>query len=198
MRAAFVIFEGMTALDFVGAFDPISRLRSNGILPDLEWSICARSERVDDANRLGFHADSVAESLAGYDLVVVPGGMATRSLIRDAAFVAWIGSASESPLLASVCTGSLLLGAAGLLKGRVATTNRSAFDILERYVSRPAHARVVDAGEVVTAAGVSAAIDLGLYLCERLAGAAARERIAEQMEYRHYDPAALLKTTEEA
>ncbi len=198
MRAAFVIFEGMTSLDFIGAFDPISRLRWNGILPDLEWSICARSDRVADANRLGFHPDSVAEPLSGYDLVVVPGGMATRSLIREAPFLAWIGSASESGLLASVCTGSLLLGAAGLLKGRVATTNRSALDVLERYASRVVQARVVDAGGVVTAAGVSAAIDLGLYLCERLAGAEARERIAEQMEYRHYDPAAVVKAREDA
>ena len=197
MRAAFVIFEGMTSLDFIGAFDPISRLRWNGILPDLEWAICARSDRVDDANRLGFHSDSVAEPLSGYDLVVVPGGMATRSLIREAPFLAWIASASESGLLASVCTGSLLLGAAGLLKGRVATTNRSAFDVLERYAARVAQARVVDAGEVVTAAGVTAAIDLGLYLCERLAGAEARERIAEQMEYPHYDPAAVVKATED-
>ena len=198
MRAAFVIFEGMTSLDLVGAFDPISRLRLNGILPDLEWSVCARSERVDDANRFGFYADRVAESLSGYDLVVVPGGLATRSLIRDERFLAWIGSASESGLLASVCTGSLLLGAAGLLKGRVATTNQSAFDVLARYAGRVAHARVVDAGVVVTAAGVSAAIDLGLYLCERLAGAEARERIAEQMEYRHYDPAAVVIATKDA
>ena len=97
-----------------------------------------------------------------------------------------------------MCTGSLLLGAAGLLKGRVATTNQSAFDILERYVSRVERARVVDAGAVVTAAGVSAAVDLGLHLCERLAGAPAREQIAEQMEYRHYDPAAVVKVTEDA
>jgi cyclohexyl-isocyanide hydratase len=132
---------------------------------------------------LRFVPDVVGESLSGYDLLVVPGGSGTRTLMRDADFLRWFGTAADVPLKVSACTGSLLLGAAGFLRGKAATTHPRARPDLAEFCSTVEHRRIVDAGDVVTAAGVTAGIDLGLYLVERLAGAAAREQIARQMDY---------------
>jgi len=187
MRIAFVIYNRMTALDFIGVYDPLTRLRTMHLLPDVAWEICAFTPEVRDIAGLRFTPTRVGESLAAYDLVVVPGGFGTRELVEDAPFLAWLRTAAPCPLKASVCTGARLWGAAGFLQGKRATTHPDAFDEL-----RPTGAlvvkdeRVVDAGDIVTARGVTAAIDLGLYLVERLAGQALRERIQRQMDYPHY------------
>jgi len=185
MRAAFVIFDGMTALDFVGAYDPLGRLRTMGVLPDFEWSVCATTGTVADDRGLRFLPDLVGGSLERFDLLVVPGGHGTRALRHDPAFVAWLRTAAGVPLKASVCTGALLLGAAGFLAGKPATTHPSARRELEPYCGEVRSERVVDAGGVVTAGGVTAAIDLGLHLVRRLAGAEAMRRLARQMDYPH-------------
>ena len=187
MHAAFVIFESMTALDFVGAFDPVSRLKTMGFLPDLSCDICGRTREVRDSAGIIFCATRVAEPLSGYDLVVVSGGPGTRMLVGDSDFVAWIRSAAESELVASVCTGSLLLGAAGLLEGHAATSHSTALSDLRAYVDHVVSERIVDSGRIVTAAGVTSSIDLGLYLCEKFAGPDAREQICAQIEYRCFD-----------
>ncbi|WP_224449648.1 DJ-1/PfpI family protein [Haloprofundus salilacus] len=185
MRAGFVTFDGMTALDFVGGFDPVTRLSTMGYV-DLEWDVCAsaaaQTETVTAAANLRFEVDSAGESLAGYDLLFVPGGSATRELRRDDAFVSWLETAEECPVVASVCTGSLLLGAAGFLDGRLATTHPNAFDMLEEYCE-VVDARVVDEGPVVTARGVASALDVGLHLVERLTDVETRREIAAQMDY---------------
>lgn len=182
MRAAFVIFDGMTALDFIGAYDPLTRLRTMSFREDFSWDVCARSSEVRDHTGLRFAPTRVGEPLEGYDLLVVPGGHAARALVEDASFVGWLRTAAACELKSSVCTGSLLLGAAGFLEGRRATTHPSALDDLKKFCAVSAE-RVVDEGDVVTAGGVTAAIDLGLHLCERLAGREAREKIQRQMDY---------------
>jgi transcriptional regulator GlxA family with amidase domain len=183
MRAAFVIFDRMTALDFVGVYDPVTRLQSMGFLPDLTWDICAASERVTDDRGLVFTPTRTGEALNGYDLLIVPGGFGTRTLSNDAAFIEWLRTAADCKLKASVCTGALLLGAAGFLEGRRATTHRSAFQELAKYCLTVVDDRVVDEGDVVTARGVASALDLGLHLVERLAGPEAGDRIRRQMDY---------------
>ena len=185
MRIAFVIYEGMTALDFVGAYDPLTRLKTMGFMRDVDWDICAYTAEVHDGAGLAFRPTRVAEPLGGYDLVYVPGGLATRLLVEDPGFVDWIRTASGSRRIASVCTGSLLLGAAGLLTGRRATTHPSAFDELRPYCAEVLDARVVDEGAVVTGRGVASSLDLGLYLAEQIAGPAVTERIRRQMDYPH-------------
>ena len=182
MQIAFIIFDHMTALDFVGVYDPLTRLKSMNFVPDLAWDICARTRAVLDDRGLRFTATRVAEPLAGYDLLVVAGGYGTRTLMNDASFIGWLKTATDCPLKASVCTGSLLLGAAGFLQGKHATTHPSAYTELQAFCAVE-HTRVVDAGDVVTAGGVSAGIDLGLYLVEKFAGAEVRTRIARQMDY---------------
>ena len=183
MKTAFIVFQGMTALDFIGFYDPLTRLATMNIVDDFQWRVCSNSPRVSDDRGLAIEADSVNEPLDAYDLVFVPGGFGTRSLQHDRDFVDWLKTAGPARMKVSVCTGALLLGAAGFLRGRRATTHPSAYRELQDYCGEVVQERVVDEGEVVTARGVSSAIDLGLHMVERIAGAEARERIAAQMDY---------------
>lgn len=183
MKTAFILFDQLTALDFVGVYDPLTRLRSMQVMPAFTWSLCAFTKEIADDKGLRFSPDVVAEPLDEYDLVVVPGGFGTRPLQHDDAFLDWLRTAEAVPLKVSVCTGALLLGAAGFLKGKRATTHPNGFDALAPYCAHVVDQRIVDEGDVVTARGVTSAIDLGLYLVERLAGEAARARIAKQMDY---------------
>lgn len=183
MKAAFVVFDGMTSLDFIGFYDPVTRLKSMKIMDDFEWRVCATAQGVVDDRGLRIQADTVAQPLDSYDMVFLPGGFGTRTLQNDRAFVDWLKSAQSARLKVSVCTGALLLGAAGFLRGRRATTHPSAYKELEPYCGSVVQDRVVDEGDVVTAGGVSSAIDAGLHIVQKLAGAGARDRVAVQMDY---------------
>ena len=183
MRMAFVIYDGMTALDFIGAYDPLTRLHTMKLLPDVSWNVCATTTTVRDGAGLRFAPDTVGQPLTGYDLVFVPGGFGTRALLDDGDFLGWIATAAEAPLLTSVCTGSLLLGAAGLLKDARATTHPTAYEQLRPYCREVVDERIVDEGRIITGRGVTSSIDLGLYLVEKLAGKAIRQRIQTQMDY---------------
>jgi cyclohexyl-isocyanide hydratase len=183
MKAAFIVFDGMTALDFIGFYDPITRLKSMKIIEDFAWNVCAQSAEVTDDRGLKFKADTVGGTLEGYDLIVVPGGFGTRKLQHDDTFMRWIKTAANVPLKISVCTGALILGAAGFLKGRRATTHPSAYQELEPYCATVVKERVVDEDCIITARGVSSSLDMGLHVVERLAGAEARARVAAQMDY---------------
>lgn len=183
MNAALVGFNKMTCLDFVGFYDPVTRLRSMQLMPDFEWTICALTQTVTDDRGVTIEATGVGEPLAEYDLLFVPGGIGTRALQKDKAFIDWLRSFPTTGLAVSVCTGALLLGAAGFLKGKRATTHPSALQDLVPYCQEVVKQRIVDEGNVITAGGVAASIDLGLYVVERLAGPAVRTRIAIQMDY---------------
>jgi transcriptional regulator GlxA family with amidase domain len=183
MKTAFIIFDRMTALDLIGVYDPLTRLKSMSFVPEFSWQMCAFTKGVSDDRGLRFIPDTIAESLAAYDLIVIPGGMGTRSLRYDRAFIEWLQSAEPVKLKTSVCTGSLLLGAAGYLAGKRATTHPNAFEELEPYCAAVENRRIVDEGSVITARGVSSSLDLGLHLVERIAGGEARTRIAKQMDY---------------
>ncbi|MEO7726865.1 MAG: DJ-1/PfpI family protein [Burkholderiales bacterium] len=183
MKAAFLVFDGMTALDFIGFYDPLTRLKSMKIMPDFEWRICSMTPYVNDDRGLRFAANPADEPLDAYDMIVVPGGFGTRRLQHDAEFIAWLQTAQRAPLKASVCTGALLLGAAGFLQGRRATTHPNAYTELAPYCATVVKERIVDEGDVITARGVSSAIDLGLHLVQKLAGTEARDRVAAQMDY---------------
>jgi transcriptional regulator GlxA family with amidase domain len=186
MKAALIVFDRMTYLDFVGFYDPVTRLKSMNVLPDFEWRICSnRAQVADDRGATGMKMvpESVLEPLDGYDLLFVPGGMGTRTLQKDREFIQWLQTGAAAKRKVSVCTGALLLGAAGFLRGKRATTHPSALRDLEPYCDRVLTDRIVDEGDVITGGGVSAAIDLGLHLVEQFAGAEARARVAKQMCY---------------
>src|SRR5690348_3523403 len=112
MRAAFVVFDRLTFLDFIGFYDAVTRLKTMKIMEDFEWRICAPTNQVTDDRGLRVQADSVAEPLDPYDLLFLPGGFGTRALQHDANFIEWLQTASGAKLKVSVCTGALLLGAA--------------------------------------------------------------------------------------
>lgn len=183
MKAAFVVFDRMTSLDFIGFYDPVTRLKSMKIIDDFEWRICSTTPCAVDDRGLRIEADAVNEPLDSYDLLFVPGGLGTRNLQHDHRFIGWLKAARSVPLKVSVCTGALLMGAAGFLQGRRATTHPGAYQELEPYCGEVVRERVVDEGDLITAGGVSSALDLGLHLVQRLAGADARDRIAAQMDY---------------
>jgi transcriptional regulator GlxA family with amidase domain len=183
VKAAFIVFDRMTSLDFIGFYDPVTRLKSMKIIDDFEWRICATTQHVVDDRGLRIEADAIAEPLNSYDMLFVPGGFGTRSLQHDRSFVDWLRTGASARLKVSVCTGALLLGVAGYLQGKRATTHPSAFKELEQYCRAVVPDRVVDEGDIVTAGGVTAAIDAGLHVVERLGGPEARLRIAAQMDY---------------
>ncbi len=186
MKIAFVIYDGVTLLDFAGAFDPLTRLKTMGFLPDLTWDICARTATVRSAEGAELTPACVDNDLSAYDYVIIPGGDGIRDLMRDPAFLRWISVASEKTTVAAVCGGALLLGAAGLLRERRATTHPALQPVLKNFAREVSTDRIVDEGCVITAGGVTAAIDLGLYLCGKIAGQDVREQIRKQMDYRGY------------
>lgn len=185
MQIAFVIFDQMTALDFVGVYDPLTRLKSMSFMPDLQWDICSFTPEVRDDRGLHFSPDKIAQPLTDYNLILVPGGYGTRLLQKSSEFIKWLKTAQPAGCIASVCTGALLLGAAGFLKNKAATTHPSAFEELKPYCRKVSGKRVCDEGSVITSRGVTAAIDLGLYLVESIKGPEVREAIAKQMDYPH-------------
>ena len=184
MQIAFLMFNEMTALDILGAYDAITRLKTTGILPDLTWQWCGDAGIVLDDRGLRFTPDLVRPPLGEFDMVVVGGGMVTRRLMHDQDFIGWIRTAESASLKASICTGALLLGAAGFLKGKRATTNPPAYHELEPYCAQVVQDRVVDEGDVITARGVMHSIDCGLHVVRRLAGDEAYARIRQMMDYR--------------
>ncbi|MEP0857354.1 DJ-1/PfpI family protein [Trichocoleus sp. DQ-U1] len=183
MKVAFIIYTGMTALDFIGVYDPVTRLKTMNFISDLEWDICAYSQEVSDNAGLRFTPNKVGESLQPYDMIIVPGGIGTRNLVDDPELMTWLKTSATCKFKVSVCTGSLLLGAAGFLQGKTATTHPNAFQDLQKYCKSVVNKRVVDEGDVITARGVTSAIDLGLYLCEKFAGYEIKEKIRQQMDY---------------
>ncbi len=183
MKIAFILFNGLTALDFIGIYDPLTRLKSMGFISDLEWNLCAPTKQVRDDKSLLFTSTVVGGSLRDYNLLVVPEGFGTRTLAKDPDFINWLKTAESCELKASVCTGALLLGACEFLRGKPATTHPGAFAELQPYCLKVLKNRIVDAGDVVTAGGVTSGIDLGLYLVERFCGPEARAKISRQMDY---------------
>jgi cyclohexyl-isocyanide hydratase len=183
MRIAYILFDGITWLDFIGIYDPISRLKSLNYLPNLTWDICSFTETVTDNFGLEIKPNKIQNALVDYDAIIVPGGFGTRKLQSDAAFINWLKTAENVKSKISICTGSLLLGAAGFLKDKNATTNYQEYEALKPFCKAVLTDRVVDDEGVITAGAVSASIDLGLYLCKKWAGQAAQEDIRKRMDY---------------
>lgn len=186
MRFAFVVYDGLTLLDFAGVYDPVTRLKTMGFKDDFEYRVCAMKQTVRTIEGLEMTVDQVGEPLDGYDVIFIPGGSGVSALFGDTAFMQWIKSAAPHTVMSAVCGGALVLGALGLLKGRRATTHPALMQHLARFTEQPCEDRIVDEGSVITARGVTSAIDLGLYLCERIAGKEVRVKIQQQMDYSAY------------
>jgi putative intracellular protease/amidase len=180
MQIAIPLYDRFTALDAVGPYEVLSRL------PDSELTFVGYEVgpvRTDN-ERLAMHVDAVFEAIPEPDVIVVPGGWGTRALLDDERILSWIRHAHEhSQWTTSVCTGSLLLGAAGVLDGLDATSHWLELDALAGFGASPTGRRVVEQGKVITAAGVSSGIDMGLTLAAKIAGEEFAKTIQLLIEY---------------
>ena len=183
VKLAYIIFEGITWLDLIGVYDPISRLKALNYLPDLSWDICSHTDSIKDRFGLEMKPTKVKSSLSDYDAIIVPGGLGTRRLQTDDGFITWIKTAEPVFYKISICTGSLILGAAGFLKNKIATTNFAEYETLKSYCKKISTERIIEDNGVITAGAVTASIDLGLFLCNKWAGAQAAEEIRKKMDY---------------
>jgi transcriptional regulator GlxA family with amidase domain len=183
MRIAILVFDRLTALDAIGPYEVLSRL------PGAELRLVAEQAGVKrtDTGALGLQADLALEQMPDPDVVLVPGGPGSRALIAHQTALDWLRAAHEaSTWTTSVCTGSLVLGAAGILDGKRATTHWAYLERLRELGAEPVAERVVEDGKVLTAAGVSAGIDMALWLAARIAGDEVAQAIQLGIEY---DPA---------
>jgi len=185
MKIGFIIYDGLTALDFVGVHDPVTRLKTMGFVSDLSWEICALESTVTATGGVTLNASATGGTLNSFDTIIVPGCVDIEETLANEELIDWIATGSGCRLIATVCTGSVLCGAAGLLDGARATTHPMAYDDLSKYCE-VSEQRVVDDGSVISARGVTSAIDLGLYFCERVTDEQTRKSIAKQMDYPHY------------
>ncbi|WP_052669255.1 DJ-1/PfpI family protein [Nitriliruptor alkaliphilus] len=181
MQIAFVLYPELTALDLVGPLEVLSRL------PGAEVHLVATDPGTVTADNgvLQLVATSSLHGVPAPDVLLVPGGTAgTVRAARDPELLDWLRQAAlTATWITSVCTGSLVLGSAGLLEGRRATSHWAALEELRAYGAEPVQGRFVVDGNVVTAAGVSAGIDMALWLTAQLAGGDVADLLELVIEY---------------
>lgn len=177
----------MTTLDFVGAYDPITRLKTMGFINELEYDVCSNKKKIIASEGLEITADKILNNLSQYDFIVVPGGEGVKYIAQDKEFIEWIKTASGKSTITSVCGGSIILGVAGLLKDKKATTHPMLMEYLKKFTPYATDKRIVEDMDIITARGVTSSVDLGLFLCEKIAGKEIREKIQKQMDYLNYD-----------
>jgi transcriptional regulator GlxA family with amidase domain len=184
------LFEGAEELDWAGPWEVLAAWALQWPDDDVHVFTLAREDRpVTCAKGLRVLPDETWETAPPLDVLVYPGGRGTRRELQDEAVLDWIrGLAAGETVVASVCTGSLVLAAAGLLDGKPATTHWGSLELLPtlgREIEVRPDDRFVDNGNVLTAAGVSAGIDMALHLVARLHST---ERAREVRRYIQYDP----------
>ena len=181
-QIAIPLFAQFTALDGIGPYEVLQRI------PDVDVTFVGHERGVvrSDNGMLGIEVDATFEEMPTPDVVVFPGGYGTRALMTDERVLDWVRRAhATTAVTTSVCTGSLVLAAAGLLQGLTATTHWSALDVLADHGATPTAERVVEHLDrrIITAAGVSSGIDMALRLVEILVDRTAAEASQLMIEY---------------
>ncbi len=194
MQIAYLLYDRFTALDITGPHEVLNSVPGNESVFVAENAGPVRNE----SDTLSLVADASTEEVTAPEIVVVPGGFGTRALIEGAAqakpssdpfdggepLLDWLRAVHEtSTWTTSVCTGALLLAAAGILEGVPATTHWLARDLLAELGAKPVAERVVEQGKIVTAAGVSAGIDMALHLVQRINGTEVAQAVQLGIEY---------------
>jgi len=182
MLIAIPLFPQVTVLDGIGPYEVLQRIP--GL--DIVFIGHERGEVRSENGFLGLIRDATFEEVASPDIIVFPGGVGTRPLMTDERVLEWVRHAHQTTTYTtSVCTGSLVLGAAGLLKGLTATTHWSTYPALEATGATPVAERVVEHLDqrIITAAGVSSGIDMALRLVELLRDATAAKASQLMIEY---------------
>lgn len=167
MDVAILLYDDLTALDAVGPYEVLSRI------PDYKVTFVAAEPgpKLTDTKMLSLVAEASLDDMPHPDIVLVPGGPGQEQAEKDERVLSWLRAAHETTTwTTSVCTGSLVLGSAGLLQGKRATTYWLALDELAQHGATPVSERVVIDGKVVTAAGVSSGIDMALTLAAHIGG----------------------------
>jgi transcriptional regulator GlxA family with amidase domain len=191
IKVEVLVYDGFDELDSLG---PYEVLRHASRLADLQLSLVTATGQAEVTGNNGVHLGKLREwTPEDADVLVLPGGGATRpgpglraelesglipKRLREVK-----DQASPEVIFASVCSGSLLMGAAGLLEGRPATAHHSVFDKLVEYGAVLTRARVVDDGDIVTAGGITSGLELGLHLVDRVLGASVALQVETVMEY---------------
>jgi len=180
MEIAILIYDKLAALDAVGPYEVMRNV------PGWDVRFVAKEKgdtRTEDGT-LGLVADHTLAEVTSPDIVLVPGGMGSRPLMQDEGLLQWLRDVDRSTKwTTSVCTGSLLLGAAGLLDGKRATGNWLVLEALRQFGADPVGGRWVEDGKVITAAGVTAGIDMALHLVDRELGPEVAQAVQLGLEY---------------
>lgn len=180
MQIAYLLYDRFTALDIIGPHDVLNSVPGNESIFVAENAGPVRNE----SDTLSLVADASLDEVTSPDIVVVPGGFGNRILLEHEPLHEWIRTAHENTAwTTSVCTGALLLAAAGLLDGVPATTHWLARDVLAELGAKPVPDRVVQHGKIVTAAGVSSGIDMALWLVQQINGDEVAQAVQLGIEY---------------
>ncbi|HUL06722.1 MAG TPA: DJ-1/PfpI family protein [Candidatus Acidoferrum sp.] len=184
LQIGILVFPGVQQLDLTGPYEVFASIPEAKV--HLIWK--DRSP-ITSATGLVLAATVTFGECPALDVLCIPGGGGVNALLQDTAVLAFVrAQAEQARYVTSVCTGSLVLGAAGLLKGRRATTHWYAHDFLARFGAIPVHDRVVRDGNLITAGGVTAGIDFGLAVVAELLGQAQAEAIQLALEYAPQPP----------
>lgn len=180
MKIAALLFDKITVLDLIGPLEALSWLPGAEVV----WVGPKKGPVRAAPTGVSLNVEKSFDEVAAADVLVVPGGPGVRPLLDDEAAVAWVRKIdATTQWTTSVCTGSLLLGAAGLLKGLDATTHWNAASALAGFGARYVERRVVPQGRIVTSAGVSSGIDMALWLIGRIAGEEQAKVVQLAIEY---------------
>jgi transcriptional regulator GlxA family with amidase domain len=180
MEIAMLIYDKLAGLDAIGPYEVLRNVPGW----DLRFVAKQKGEVRDENGALGLIADYSLEEVTAPDVVLVPGGAGSRTLMKDEQALEWLRQVDRTTKwTTSVCTGSLILGAAGLLEGKRATSNWLLLDVLRQFGADPVGGRFVEDGKVVTAAGVTAGIDMALHLVSREVGDEVAQAIQLGIEY---------------
>ncbi len=179
IEIGFLIFPNIQQLDFTGPYEVFASA------PDVRVHLVWKTlQPVLSVTGLPFTATVTLQDCPKLDVFVVPGGRGVNALLQDDEIINFLRSqASSVRYLTSVCTGSVALGAAGLLKGKRATTHWSSFDLLPQFGAIPVQERVVVDGNLITAGGITSGIDFGLVVLTELLGRSIAEKVQLMLEY---------------
>src|SRR5215475_11311528 len=180
MKIAILAFDGITALDAVGPYEVLQRVPGAEVVFVGE----TRGLKRTDTASLAINADRSVSEITSADVVVIPGGFGEQQVRAKPAMLEWVRTIhATTSWTTSVCTGAMILGAAGILKGLKATTHWAAMAQLATFGATPTSERFVEQGKIITAAGVSAGIDMAIGLARRIAGDTIAQAIQVGIEY---------------
>lgn len=182
MQIVFLFYEGMTALDAIGPHEILFRLPNVKVLRAAEHAGPIKTK----SNNLIVNAEHNLSDISQADVLIVPGAGNATALREHPKTLAWIQKIHQTTTwTTSVCTGSLILGAAGILSGHKATSHWAVLERLNQWGAEPVSERIVESGKIITAAGVSAGIDMALNLAAKISG----QKVAETLQLGiEYDP----------